>query len=87
METSASTKSVDDSERVKVRVAVSPALSDETSELTAMVGLTVSTERVTELLASEPSALVAPLELEKTPDPTEMTPSVVLSAVGVNVAE
>ena len=53
---------------------------------TEMVGDAVSTERLTELLASEPSALVAPLELEKTPDPTETTPSVVLSAVGVNAA-
>ena len=86
-ETSASTKSVDASEREKVRVAVSPALSEKVSEVRAMVGLTVSMVRVTELLSSEPSALVAPLELEKTPDPTEMTPSVVLSAVGVNVAE
>ena len=86
-EMSEAVKSVDASEREKEREAVSPAFNEETSELTAMVGLTVSTERVTELLASEPSALLAPLELEKTPDPTEMTPSVVLSAVGVNVAE
>ena len=70
-----------------MRVAVSPVLNDVTSDVTATVGLMVSMERVTELLASEPSALVAPLELEKTPDPIEMTPSVVLSAVGVNVAE
>ena len=38
METSASAKFVDDSERVKVRVAVSPALRDETSDVTATVG-------------------------------------------------
>ena len=87
METSASAKSVDASERVKVRVAVSPALSDETSELTATVGLTVSTERVTELLLSLPSALMLPAESENFELATEMTPSVVLSSVGVNVAE
>ena len=46
METSASAKSVEDSESVNVRVAVSPAFKEETSELTAMVGLTVSTVRV-----------------------------------------
>ena len=43
---SASAKSDDDSERVKVRMAVSPAFKEETSELTAMVGRTVSTVRV-----------------------------------------
>ena len=36
--TSVSTKLVDASERVKVRVAVSPALRDETSDETATVG-------------------------------------------------
>ena len=87
METSASAKSVDASDRVKVRVAVSPVFKEETSELTAMVGLTVSTERVTELLLSLPSALVLPAESENFELATEMTPSVVLSAVGVNVAE
>ena len=85
--TSDSTKSVAASERVKVRVAVSPALRDETSELIAMVGLTLSTERVTELLLSLPSSLLLPEALEKTPEATEMTPSLVLSSVGVNVAE
>ena len=53
-------KSLDDSESVNVRVVVSPAFSDVTSELMAMVGLTVSTERVTVLLLSEPSVLVLP---------------------------
>ncbi len=52
-----------------------------------MVGLTLSTERVTELLLSLPSALVLPAESENFELATEMTPSVVLSAVGVNVAE
>ena len=45
------------SERVKVRVVVSPALreSSSSSSVMAMVGRMVSTERVTELLASEAS--------------------------------
>ena len=87
METSSTVKSVDDSERVKVRVAVSPALREEVSEVRAMVGLTVSMLRVSELLESEPSALVLPDESEKTPEATEITPSVVLLLVGVKMAE
>ena len=79
-------KSVDASEREKVRVAVSPALREEESEVRAMVGLTVSTERVSELLESEPSVLELPDESEKAADATEMSASVVLSAVGVKVA-
>ena len=86
METSASTKSVDDSERVKVREAVSPALKEETSELTAMVGLTLSTEKVTELLASVPSLLVLPAESENFELATEITSSEVLLSVGVKMA-
>ena len=78
---------MDASESVKVRVAVSPALRDVMSELMAMVGLTVSTERVTELLASEPSALVLPEASENVELATEMTASAVLSVVGVKVAE
>ena len=80
-------KSEDDSESVNVRVAVSPAFKEETSELTAMVGLTLSMERVTELLLSLPSALLLPAESENVELATEMTPSVVLFSVGVNVAE
>ena len=86
METSASMKSKDDSERVNVREAVSPALKEETSELTAMVGLTLSTEKVTELLASVPSLLVLPAESENFELATEITPSEVLLSVGVKVA-
>ena len=78
---------MDASESVKVRVAVSPALRDVMSELMAIVGLTVSTERVTELLASEPSALVLPEASENVKLATEMTASAVLSVVGVKVAE
>ena len=37
-EISTTVKSVDDSESVNVRVAVSPAFKEETSELTAIVG-------------------------------------------------
>ena len=47
----------------------------------------VSTERVTELLLSEPSALVLPKASENLELATEMTPSVVLLVEGVKVAE
>ncbi len=85
--TSDSMKSVDASEREKVRVAVSPAFREEVSEARAMVGLTVSIVRVSELLASEPSRLRWPNEFEKVPDATEMTASAVLPASGVKMAE
>ena len=91
MATSASTKSVEDSERVKVIVGVSPLLRDARFELMAMVGgvvsaVVVSMENMSELLASAPSWLVLEAELEKAAEATEMRPSEVLSAVGVNVA-
>ena len=85
-ETSSTVKSVDDSESVKESVAVSPALREEESEVRAMVGLTVSIVRVSELLESEPSVLELPDESEKAPDATEITPSAVLSVLGVKVA-
>ena len=85
--TSEAVKSVDASEREKVRVAVSPALREEVSEVRAMVGLTVSTESVSELLESEPSVLELPDESEKAADVTEITASAVLPASGVKVAE
>ena len=47
----------------------------------------VSTETVTELLLSEPSALVLPEASENLELATEMTPSVVLLVEGVKVAE
>ena len=86
--TSDSTKSVEASERVKVRVDVSPALkeSSASSSVMAMVGRTVSTVKVTELLASAPSLLVLPAESENLEEATEITPSVVLLVVGVKVA-
>ena len=84
--TSDSTKSVDASERVNVSDDVSPTFKEETSDVMAMVGLTVSTERVTVLLASSPSLLLLVEELENFELATEITPFMVLSAVGVNVA-
>ena len=47
----------------------------------------VSTVSETELLASAPSLLVLPAESENFELATEITPSAVLSAVGVKVAE
>ena len=47
----------------------------------------VSIERVTELLASEPSRLLLPAASENCELATEITPSVVLLSVGVKVAE
>ena len=46
----------------------------------------VSTVKVTELLASEPSRLLLPAASENFELATEITPSVVLSSVGVKVA-
>ena len=80
------TKSVDGSESVNVMSAVSLALSEEVSEVRAMVGLTVSMLRVSELLESEPSRLLLPAASENFELATEITPSVVLLSVGVKVA-
>ena len=85
--TSDSMKLVDASESEKVRLAVSPALIEEESEVRAMVGLTVSMVSVSELLESEPSVLELPAASENLELATEITPSVVLPAVGVKVAE
>ena len=49
-------------------------------------GLVVSTVKVTELLASDPSRLLLPAESENFELATEITPSVVLLSVGVKVA-
>ena len=54
--------------------------------MTTIVGLRVSTESVRELLGSEPSLLVLPAASEKASDAMEMTPSLVLSVLGVKVA-
>ena len=85
-ERSETTKSVEGSERVSVRVAVSPTFKEETSEARAMVGLTVSTGRVIELSASAPSRLKLPMEFEKVPDSTDIKASSVLSVPGVKIA-
>ena len=77
---------MDASERVKVSVGVSPALRDVMSELMAIVGLRVSMESVSELLLWLLSALVLPAESEKTPEATEITPSLLLSMLGVKLA-
>ena len=84
--TSSAAKLVEASERVKVMVAVSPALRVETLLEMEIVGRMVSTVRVTVLFASAPSLLVLPAASEKVLDATEMTPLVVLLAVGVKVA-
>ena len=84
MERSDSTKSMDGSERMNESVAVSPALSEEVSEPIVMVGLTVSTVRVTELLSSEPSSLNRP-ELEKVLLATLISPFDVLLDKGVKM--
>ena len=86
--TSDSTKSVEASERVKVRVDVSPALRElsASSSVIEMLGWMVSTLKVTELFESEPSLLVLPAESENFELATEITPSEVLLSVGVKVA-
>ena len=82
---SASEKSEEGSERVKVSVVVSPALREERVEVRAMTGLTVLMERVSVLLVLSPSLLKIPL-LEKALLPTSMTPAMVLLVSGVKVA-
>ena len=80
-----SVKSDEASESEKERVAVSPAFSEEALEETAIVGLIVSTLMVTELLASDPSALLLPVVFVNDPDAIEITPSEVLFSLGVKV--
>ena len=72
--------------RVKLRVGGLSSFEDETSDVRAMVGLTVSTVSVSELLESKPSWLVLPAELENVELAMEITPLLVLSSVGVKVA-
>ena len=83
---SLSIKSVAASERVKVTVVVSPAFNDEAPDVIAIVGITVSTERVKVLSLLDPSAFSLPAESENFDEATLITPSVVLLSVGVNVA-
>ena len=49
-------------------------------------GVRVSIDKVKLLLSSDPSAFVLPAESENFDEATLITPSVVLSAFGVNVA-
>ena len=83
---SSATKFEEASERVKVNVVVSPAFNDDAPDVIEIVGLTVSTDSVKVLLLSDPSAFSLPAESENLDEATLITPLVVLSAVGVNVA-
>ena len=80
-------KSVEFSESKKVRFVFSPAFREEASALMAMVGLTVSIERVTLLSASEPSLLKLPAASQNLAEGTASNPLVVLLVEGVNLAE
>ena len=84
--TSEAVKVVEASLSVKVKVAESPVIRFVLFALKEIVGTTVSTEKVTELFASEPSALAFPMALVKTPVATLTTPFAVLLAAGVKVA-
>ena len=84
---SSAEKSEEASDRLKERVAVSPTLSEERSELMAMLGRSVSMARLSALLASSPSALLFPAASEKLELATLIRPVLVLLAVGVNLAE
>ena len=84
--TSEATKLVDASLRVKVSVAVSPAMRLDLLLVTAIVGIRVSTAKVTVLFASAPSALALPAASVNTPLATLTTPFALLLAVGVNSA-
>ena len=76
-------KSVDASDRVIVNVALSPTFNAVTSEVILIVGSTVSTERVTVL---EAALFVLPAASLNVGEETLITPSVLLSSSGVNVA-
>ena len=83
---SSSTKSIEASERVKATVVVSPAFNEDAADDITIVGLTVSTDRVRVLFASDPSSFALPSESENLFEATLITASVLLSAVGVNIA-
>ena len=80
---SSAVKSVDDSDRVNVNVAVSPTFNSVTLEAIVIVGSTVSTVRVTVL---EAALFALPAASVNFGEETLITPSVLLSSVGVNVA-
>ena len=69
---SSSAKVVDDSESVKVRVAVSPAFSELTSELTAIVGAAVSLlEESVACVAELPARSSTSAVMVRVPSPRE----------------
>ena len=69
---SSSAKVVDDSESVNVRVAVSPAFSELTSELTAIVGAVVSLLEVSVACVAElPARSSTSAVMESVPSPRE----------------
>ena len=82
----ATVKSVEASLNVNVIRAVSPAFREVTSEVTMIVGSTVSIASVTELLISAPSILKLPAVSLNVPLATLIAPFVVLLISGVNVA-
>ena len=82
---------VEDSERENEILATSPVVREGMSEERAMVGgvvsaVVVSMLSVRELSGSVPSVLRLPAASEKTEEATEIRPSDVLLALGVNVA-
>ena len=84
-------KSVEASERENERLATSPVVRDGMSEERAIVGgvvsaVVVSMLSVRELSRSAPSVLGFPARSEKVEEATEIRPSDVLLALGVNVA-
>ena len=80
---SSAVKSVDDSDRVNVNVAVSPTFNAVALEAILIVGSTVSTVRVTVL---ETSLFALPAASVNFGEETLITPSALLSSSGVNVA-
>ena len=80
---SSAVKSVDDSDRVNVNCACSPAFNVETSDPILIVGSIVSTERV---IVLEAASFAFPAASKNLSEETLITPSVLLSSVGVNVA-
>jgi len=91
MEMSDAVKSVEGSEREKERLATSPVLREVMSEEREILGgvvsaVVVSMVSVRELSGSAPSVLRLPAASEKTEEATEIRPSDVLLALGVNVA-
>ena len=87
IEISDASKSLEGSEIEKLINAVSPAEIEEVSEEREIEGGWVSIVRVRELSGSAPSVLRFPAESEKVEEEIEITPSDVLLALGVNVAE